>query len=182
MEHPTHEKLLSHLDGADDKALREHLEKCPQCASELEGWRRSVQRLQSSRLPEPETLSVFPGIMLKWAAAAAVIILAVGFGLGRFSGPNIPRMKQTIAAEVRQEVKEELKRQMVASFQAAEQRQEQDQKALLSALSRLQRAHEADYVSLRHDLETVAMVADRNLRHDQQQLNQITATILANNN
>lgn len=218
MQHPTYEQLLSHFEGsappAEDKELREHLHKCSQCASELAGWRRTVQKLQDAHLPEPETLPITPGAVLKWAAAAAIVILATGFVLGRVSAPSVSAIKKTVAAEVRQQVREELKQEMIASLgtsapggsdgfrrefrqaferflssdphrglalQATERRQAENQRALLALLTQIRQVHEADYLSLRRDLETVAVVADRNLRHDQQQLSQLTATMFAKN-
>jgi ABC-type oligopeptide transport system ATPase subunit len=52
---------------------------------------------------------------------------------------------------------------------------------LLSLLYQLKQEHEADYLSLRHDLETAASVADNDLQQNRQQLSQLAATLFAKN-
>ena len=225
MEHPTYEELLSYLEGAaptgGHKEIREHLEKCPECAAELAGWRRTIQKLQNADCPKPEARPAFPGVVLKWAAAAAVLILGIGFGLGRVFEPRAERLRQTITTQVTQQVRNELKadllaavaasnsattdafrqqfrrelvailnntvdqktfektRQVQDTFQAIEQRQDEKQRMLQALLNQVRQEHEADYLSLRRDLETAASVADNDLRQNQQRLSLLAATLLA---
>jgi hypothetical protein len=224
MEHPTYEQLLSNIEGAGpgrgDKKIREHLDNCPECAAELAGWQRTIKKLQNAEWSEPAR-PAFSGAVLKWAAAATILILAIGFGLGRASEPSAQRLKQTIVAQVTQQLRNELKADLLAAvstsnsgatdafrqqfrreliailnntvdksmsekkllvqetLQAAEQRQDEKQRMVLALLNQVRQEHEADYLSLRHDLETAASVADNDLRQNQQRLSQLAATLLA---
>ena len=224
MEHPTYEQLLAHLEGASSiksaKQVEEHLEHCPECAAEIAGWQRTIKKLETYEWPtavEPGAGS--SGTVLKWAAAAAVLMLTVGFGIGRLSQPSAARLKQAVAAEVRQQVRNELKtdllaavagrdpvgvddfqqqlrRELISSLNAMQtsslnpallqdiikplqQKQDENQRMLLSLLYQVRQQHEADYLSLRHDLETAASVADDDLQQNRQQLSQLAATLFA---
>jgi hypothetical protein len=199
MEHPTYEELLAHIEGTSSaaaaKILKEHLVKCSQCSAEVDGWRRTIQKLQSHEWPRPQVRRrAVSGLMLKWAAAAA-LIFGVGFGLGRFSEPGTVRLKQSIVAQVTQKVREELKADLLASvgqsnlgatdsFSQQFRRelaaaQEENQRTMLGLFNQLRQEHEADYFSLRHDLETAASVADNDLKQNQQQLYKLASTLVA---
>ena len=221
MEHPSYEELLAHLEdsdaaGAQDK-VKQHLDRCPQCAAELAGWRRTIQRLEHYDWPTKQDQRLaLAGRMAKWAAAA-VLVLGIGFGFGRLSGGALTQ--QAIAATVKQQVRDQLRselqaaldpvrgatdtfhaglrrelasatpalwpaietpgqvQQILASYQ---QRQDENQRLLLTLIARVRQQHEADYFSLRHDLETAAAVADDDLRENKQQLNHLAETLLAN--
>jgi hypothetical protein len=205
MEHPTYEELFMHLEGSSSpeaaKRLQEHLENCPQCAAELAGWQRSVKRLQGCEWPERRAANppAWGPRALKWAAAAA-LVLGLGFGLGRASGPSTAKLKDSIITEVRQQLRQEMRAGLSAAaaaaapvpgagfeqklrrefdlalaasanktanenrrlfqeaIQALRQKQDDHQRAVLQALARLEDQHAADYLSLRHDLETAASV------------------------
>jgi hypothetical protein len=224
MEHPTYEQLLSYIEASpagDDKKIREHLENCPECAAELAGWQRTIQKLQNTDWPKEEARPPFSGAVLKWAAAATILILGIGFGLGRASEPSAERLKQTIITQVTRQVRNDLKADLLAAvatsnsgitdafrqqfrrelvsilnntvdqrmseqklmvqetLRAAEQRQDEKQRMLVALLNQVRREHESDYLSLRHDLETAASVADNDLRQNQQRLSQLASTVLA---
>jgi len=157
--------------------------------------------------------------MFKWVAAAAVLMLGIGFGLGRLSGALA--LKPVVAAQVKQQFQAELKADLLATFaqaepagtssfghelrrelasamsssqnpgeqqqlmeqilQAVQQKQQENQRMLLALLYQVRQAHEADYLALRHDLETAASVADNDLEQNRQQLSQLAATLLAKN-
>ena len=200
MEHPTYEELFMHLEGSASreaaKRMQEHLDHCPECAAELAGWRRSVKRLEGCEWPERRgaTRSAWRPMALKWAAAAAVV-LGLGFGLGRASGPSPARLKDAIVTEVRQQLRQEMRAGLWAAsanqaasenrrlfqevIQALQQKQEDHHRAVLEALARLEEQHVADYLSLRHDLETAAAVADSDLEQKSRLLTRLTATVLA---
>jgi anti-sigma factor RsiW len=225
MEHPTYEELLAHLEGTSPvdsaKQVKQHLENCPECAAELAGWQRTIKKLEQQEWPNAQEVPVGfagAGTMLKWAAAAAVLMLGIGFGLGRLSEPSALRFKPAVAAQVKQQVQSELKAQLLAAFtpggtdsfglqlrrelisslsasqtstekeqlaqqilQAVQQKQDENQRMLLALLYQVRQEHEADYLALRHDLETAASVADSDLQQNRQQLSQLAATLIAKN-
>ncbi len=217
--------MLSHLEGTSPVEsagrLKEHLENCSECAAEVAGWQRTIQKLENYKWPRPEPVRpAFSGVMLKWAAAA-VFVLGIGFGIGRLSEPSAVRLKQAIATEVRDQIREELKADLLAALatsgsgptdffqqqlrrefadainstvnqtghgkqrlvqeiqQAVQQRQDENQRILVALLQQVREEHQADYISLRHDLETAAYVADNDLKQNRQRLSQLAATLLA---
>ena len=222
MEHPSYEELLVHLeqsgDGQAQDKIKQHLDHCPQCAAELAGWRRTIQRLEEYEWPtRRDQRLALAGRMVKWAAAA-VLVLGIGFGFGRLSSGGA-LTQQAIAASVKQQVRDQLKSELLAAlspprgvndaFHAQfrrelmvaaagqapgtetsgqvqqilagyQQRQDENQRLLLTLIARLRQQHEADYFSLRHDLETAVAFADDDLRENKQQLNLLAATLLAN--
>jgi hypothetical protein len=223
MEHPTNEELLAYLEGTDSKEatrrVSKHLKHCAQCATELAGWQRTIQMLGRRDLAQSEQFQpTFRGLVVNWAAAAAVI-LAIGFGLGRLSSTG--HIKRAIATELRQELRADFRADLLSavsngpqipsdSFQgrlrgelytvlselvrntqsqeqrhfdeglrAVQHRQDQERQRLLILLDELQQHHNADYLSLRHDLETAVSVADQDLKLNRQSLNQLAATLFA---
>jgi len=228
MEHPTYEELLAHLEGAGPiesvKKVEQHLENCPECSAEIAGWQRTIKKLKKYEVPSPQQVSVGfaeAGPMLKWAAAAAVFMLGIGFGLGRLAEPNALAVKQAMAAQVKQQVQTELKADLLAAFaerepaesssfgqqlrrelistfgtiqtpsdkrqlmqqlrQEVQQKQDENRRMLLAFLYQVRQQHEADYLAVRHDLETLASNADNDLQQNRQQLSQLAATLLAKN-
>jgi hypothetical protein len=90
-EHPTHEEWMSFLYREDTPAQRAaraaHLRVCPPCQAQVKLWRQSQQALDAWALPSPAPRQ--PGVsrpFLRWAAAA-VIVLGLGVGLGRLTSP-----------------------------------------------------------------------------------------------
>src|SRR5947207_14089864 len=116
MEHPTYEELLAHLEDAgageaQDKVKR-HLDNCPQCAAELAGWRRTIQRLEDYNWPTKQDQRLaLTRRMVKWAAAA-VLVLGIGFGVGRLSSGNA-LTQPALAATVKQQVRDQLKSELL---------------------------------------------------------------------
>ena len=75
------------------RELETHHAQCPACAAKVKEWRAGLTALDEWALPVPRATSpasrpvlreLFPA--LKWAAAAAVVLL-LGFGLGRRTSP-----------------------------------------------------------------------------------------------
>jgi negative regulator of sigma E activity len=62
--------------------LDAHLAACPTCTGQVQTWRSSMDALDDWPLPAKRHVRRQWLPILKWAAAAAVV-LAVGFGLGR---------------------------------------------------------------------------------------------------
>ena len=87
-------------------------------------------------------------------------------------------LQSTLTAQQISTDKQQLFQQILA---AVEQKQQENRRMLLSLLYQLKQEHEADYLSLRHDLETAASVADNDLQQNRQQLSQLAATLFAKN-
>src|SRR5207245_2944439 len=99
------------------------------------------KRLGNYEWPKPQQVRPeFPGVVLKWAAAAAILILGIGFGLGRLSEPSAAQLRQSIASEVKKQVQNELKTDLLAAFAAHDPAgtdgfQQQLRRELISTLS-----------------------------------------------
>jgi hypothetical protein len=87
-------------------------------------------------------------------AAAVVILVTVGFGAGRFSATNAAaeRVRKSIEPQIRQELRQEFAQMLREEMEKAES----------------QRV--ADYVALKKDLDTVAVMTDAELRRAHRQL------------
>lgn len=99
------------------RELEAHLDRCPTCAAQVEAWRGSARALDDWTLPATQPVrrpklppALFPSpwsfarsgrrpalTALKWAAAA-VLVLGLGFGLGRRSAPHTPEVAELKAA------------------------------------------------------------------------------------
>jgi hypothetical protein len=66
------------------RELDAHLAACPACAGQVQTWRSSMNTLEEWPLPARRHARSQWAPALKWAAAAA-IVLAIGFGIGRQS-------------------------------------------------------------------------------------------------
>jgi hypothetical protein len=207
MKHPNEQEWMSYLYGesnAPERAeLTKHLNHCADCAAmvsewqatrkSLDGWRLDL-RENNLRASRQRILRIQPA--LTWAAAAA-IVLAVGFGLGRMA--SAASGVEKARAELRQEFAQlrsqqaellraalnqasadtlaasgEQTRVLLADYAAAlELKLGNDQDAIYAALDKLDTQRLADYVALKKDLDTVAVLTDASLRRTQQELIQL---------
>jgi hypothetical protein len=199
MNHPNHEEWLPFLDGEASpeaaKRLSEHLTACPQCAAEMEGRRRSIQKLRRLAWPPPQHAErswLKPAV--KWGIAAA-LVLGTGFGLGRLSSPSVREIESDVSARVRGELRQELRADLLAAFaqdpqsakdgfrrqlaleirQASAMGRIEDRQAMAGFLNGLQQKQATDYLSLRKDLETLASTADDRLQQTRWQMVQMAA-------
>jgi len=198
MKHPSRETWMSYLydelSALERAEAAAHLADCPECQNHVAGWRATVSALDSWKLPHHrQRPALFFQHVVQWAAAAAVV-LSVGFGVGRLSAPaaDIEQIRATLEPSLRQQLQTEFAetvraelarasadtlntsrdetRQMLASFASqVELQRGQDWQTLRSALTALRQERLTD----RRDLETVAVLTGAGLRQTQQQLYQL---------
>ncbi len=185
MNHPEREKWVPYLYGEASPELRRelksHLEVCARCREELAGWQNSIRRLDAWKLrPQRKPSELFlPG--LKWAAAA-VLVLALGVGIGRVSAAksDVAQLRQELARMVRDEVsrsapatvataRSEATRLLADYAASLDTRREADFQVIRTALDRL----ELQNLSLKKELDTVAVNTDAGLEQTEQQLAQL---------
>jgi len=201
MNHPTSEEWMSYLynelTAVEHANLASHLAVCPDCQSKVSDWRAARSNLDAWRLP-PKHPAVGPSrSVVRWAAAAAVL-LGVGFGIGRLASTTVtaekvraeiePKMRQELRQEIGQRLREELDKvasatlaasseqakQLLAEYaKAIETKHAEDNQAIYAALDKLESQRVADLVSLKKELDTVAVLTDVGLRRTQQQLVQL---------
>lgn len=169
--HLTDEERLAYIEGRATKSTTQHLENCADCAAEIQSWRRSIERLENLEWPAPmPRRTTSPAPLLKWAIAAS-IVLCVGFGLGRFTGPNTAEIQSAVKAEVTRDLETKL-----AALQPKQQAKT-DLTPILAALAELRDQQSANYISLRKDLETLASTADARIQLATRRLAQLDTQI-----
>ncbi|MHC4194139.1 MAG: anti-sigma factor family protein [Planctomycetota bacterium] len=124
MNHPNHEEwmayLYAELDAKERARLREHLNHCSECRTDVTMWRAVMGELDKWELPQGRKgLSGVRwniGWAMRWAAAAVVLIFA-GYAVGRVTVAAPPDMEQiqlalktTLEPAIRQDVVAELNR------------------------------------------------------------------------
>ena len=168
MNHPKPEDCVQYLYGEIKpdlrRQLKDHLEGCAECREELQNWKRSLHQLDAWKLPRTNSrLDAFMPFM-KWAAAA-LIILGLGFGFGRLTArqADLEQVRARVESQIRREFAEMLRREIdksVATTLAQAQRQAEEVGATYYAL-------------LKKDLDTVAINTDVSLQQAQRELMQV---------
>jgi len=198
MSHPNSEQWMSYLydelDSAERASLSAHLQGCQDCKAKVSDWRATRKNLDTWRLaPVKRRRAAFAPPVFKWAAAAA-LCLCVGFGVGRLTSAtvSVEKLRAAIEPQLRQEVALMLRRELdqtaaatlrVSSEQtkalladyaaAAATKRAEDNSAVFTALNKLDAQRIADYLSLKKDVDTVAINTDAGLRSTQRELIQL---------
>jgi hypothetical protein len=197
MNHPERESWVPFLYGEVKPDLRQqlkaHLEVCAECRGEVERWQRSLARLDAWKLPRSRKPAELFVPILRWAAAA-LVVLGLGFGVGRISAAGSGaakdraalklQLKQELRQELAQLAREEVSRATPATLATArseanqllaayatnlEAQRDTDNQVIRTALERLQ----AQNISLKKELDTVALNTDAGLQQTEQQLAQL---------
>jgi hypothetical protein len=185
MKHPTQEQLIDFhcAEAAPEQAadIARHLAGCAECRVRVEAWRAVQRQLATWNLPEtsrtqaaPTRSSRFRSTM-RWAAAAAVLLLA-GFGAARLTTPTSHPDTEAWRARMARELREELRSELKQFSAGQETRQEQFQEALTRTLGELEARRMAEYVGLRRDVETVAVRAEDELLDTREGLARLAAS------
>jgi anti-sigma factor RsiW len=121
MNHPSQEEWVAHVYGelppARQETLEAHLGACPECRAQVEQWRATMAALTAWQVPAKRQSSRQWQAQLKWALAA-LVVLALGVGWGRLSGPKAPDTAR-LSAELLPTLQAELRKDLAAQLQAA---------------------------------------------------------------
>jgi hypothetical protein len=183
MKHPEREEWVPFIFGEADagrrRELEGHLDECAECRDEIESWQRSLGRLDSWELPAPAKRRRNFARLAKWAAAAAVV-LSIGFAIGRGTAAHVDAEKVRAAVEkdlrgqvaqiARDEAAKAASLAVTASSQKAETRRAADNRVIFAVLERLETQHTTDCLTLKKELDTLAINADAGLRQTEEQL------------
>jgi len=178
MNHPIDETWMSYLYGeleSTERAdLARHLRDCADCRAKLDAWQEARTDLDAWELPLKRARPMIAQPAFKWAAAA-VIMLSAGFIVGRLTSAavDVGKMRAAIEPQMRQEFRQELAQSLGEFAQALETKRIADGRAMYAAVEKLDSQRVADYVSLKRDLDTVAVLTDASLRNTEQQLVQL---------
>jgi hypothetical protein len=129
-----------------------------------------ISRLEKWNWPPPKRAQRrfrFASAFLKWAAVAVLAGAAFVIGRNSVSSPDVSVWRAEQAEATRQ--------QIAGMAQDIERARREDRQVWLDAISQVQSQHAADFLSLRHDLETVAATAEARLLRTQQSVMLIAA-------
>jgi hypothetical protein len=186
--------LYGELDRERQRTLATHLERCEPCSAQVEGWRFSMASLDQWPAPARREVRRAWEPMLKWAAAAAILLIA-GFALGRQTGASrsdLAALKSSVA-QLRTESAAARSNIVVASVSAANA----DTLRLLAEYSRVQdeqrtadrqsltlvlAAIDARVAKMRSDLETVAFNTETGFQVADENLTRVASLTLADKN
>jgi hypothetical protein len=206
MNHPNLEDwtpyVFDELDKPRRRELEDHLQHCAACRDEVAAWQRTVARLDAWKLPAPRARVIIAPVF-KWAAAAA-IILGIGFVAGRWSRPSAAEIAALARAEAQAVARSEMRggllmalapenpahadpfqRQLRQDVQTVLLRsngdafrtfQAEEHRATLALFKQSEQRQAAWYLSLRHDLETLAADADDRLQQNGREIVQLAST------
>jgi Skp family chaperone for outer membrane proteins len=206
MNHPTPEEWGMYLfDEASPELhekLQSHLSRCQDCAAEVQALQQTMGRLDAWKIEPALRRSRLATPIFK-LAIAALFVLGIGIGLGRFTVPSIDvdRLRSEIQASAQRDSARALDQtaaeynallaatetrmlnRMEAAMQAlgrdlidsVEDRRLEDRRAVQVAIEKLKQQRDVDYVSLRRDLETVASAADQQLQQARLKLIELAA-------
>jgi Putative zinc-finger len=191
MNHPKREAWVPYLFGEAKpearKELQQHLQSCPVCRAEIDSWKHSLDLLDAWQLPRAARPREAFSPVFRWAVAAAVVlVLGVGFTLGRLTpfGGDQAKLREMIEPQIRQELRAEfvqmLHQELAKTAATLEATGEQTKNWLaqyarsVDARIETERAERlADCLSLKKDVDTIAINADAGLRNTEQKLAQL---------
>jgi hypothetical protein len=181
--------LYNEIAPERKRELHAHLKQCNQCSKHMAGWRAGMSALDDWKLPavRPAIRSWQPTIALKWAAAA-VVMLSVGFTVGRqnsHASREVAELKNSIQqlASTVQSVRETAANQELAQSFADyarlndESRAEDRQKLALAL-----RDIDLRLLRLRGEIETVAVNTESGFEQTRDGLTQLATIATADRN
>ena len=202
MNHPERETWIPYLFGeANSKQQREleiHLLECGECREQLEQWRKSLHRLDEWRLPEEQLPArrFQPFAPLMKLAAAAAIVLCVGYAIGHASAkPDIAKLRAALEPALQKEMGQRMDEMLAAKLKAqtdlvmeaamkhadevgqvaaralADARNE-DRQTILAAFEKFDNQRATDLLSLKKQLDTLAVNTDLGFSETQQRFAQ----------
>jgi hypothetical protein len=174
--------LYEEVAPEQKRELQSHLAQCAACAEQVKGWRSGMTALDEWSLPALRRAPRRWQPMVKWAAAAAVV-LAVGFAVGRQSSTSATELAalKTSVAQLTETVERDRQLNTMNAATAAnaevlrllddyarldENGRAEDRKTMALALQNF----ESRLARLRAELETVAVNTQDSFQQTQEGL------------
>jgi len=173
MNHPKPEEwvpfIYGETTGTARRELSDHLDSCDQCREEIKGWQRSLKGLDAWKLPRARSRQTTVWMpMLSWAVGAAMILF-LGVVIGRATSPkvDVEKLRQAIAPRIAEDLRSQLAE--VAREEAARA----GALTLASGRQYTDQVAQQLYISVKKDIDTVALNTEAGLSHTAQQLYQL---------
>lgn len=168
MKHPQQEAWIEYLYGESAEPQRIeldlHLQKCAECRSRIDGWRKTLGNLDATTKPLGQPVSGPKPV--RWQlGAAAVILLLIGIAVGRFS-VSTDALRSEIVAELNQGMEDQLST-LANQIQTARL---EDREVTLQLLEEFELRRVAGESQMRRELETVAVNTQTRLQVSEHQL------------
>jgi hypothetical protein len=164
MKHPNRDEWVPFVFGEaapeTARSLNAHLASCAECRTQVDSWQRTLKRLDAWELPAPRRGGIFSRPLVAWAAAAA-IVLGIGFGLGRLAPASpdpkkMARLEAAIQATLTAQIEEQVRKNVAAELQRGlGQTQFVSANALASLEARINAARQADSAQLAREVATL---------------------------
>jgi negative regulator of sigma E activity len=173
------------------RELDQHLVECAACAEQVSAWRSGMSALDDWKLPAMRATRPWALPVVKWAAAAAVV-LCVGFVLGRQTSPASAELTELKASvtQLADTLKRQQGEQLTNTVTLATAAANAETVRLLSGYSQLQaeqrysdqqtigvtlRGFETRLNRLRTELETVALNTENGFEQTHDNLTRLAA-------
>jgi anti-sigma factor RsiW len=195
MKHPDATEWMAFLYGEvaleRKRELETHLAQCADCAAELKNWRSGIAALDEWKLPATRRMAHRALPVLKWAAAAA-LVLGAGFVFGRQTSPagaELAELKKSVT-QLAETVQRERAVNLTNSANIATAAANTETLRLLSEYSRVQaeqritdqqaaalalRDFETRLGRLRAELETVALNTENGFEQTHENLTRLAS-------
>jgi anti-sigma factor RsiW len=195
VKHPDATEWMAFLYGEvapeQKSELEAHLAGCADCAKAVAGWRSGMTALDDWKLPATRQNTQWASPVLKWAAAAA-LVLSMGVVIGRQTSPvnaELVELKATVA-QLAGVVQHERGLNLTNSVRVATAAANTETLRLLSEYSRLQaeqrttdqaaialaiRSFETRLGRLRTELETVALNTETGFEQTRENLTRLAS-------
>ena len=173
------------------RELETHLAECVPCTEQVSAWRSGMTALDDWKIPATRATTTWALPVLKWAAAAAVVLCA-GFVLGRQTSPASAALVElkTSVAQLADALKRHQGEQLTNTVTLATAAANAEAVRLLSIYSQLQaeqrysdqqaigttmRGFETRLSRLRTELETVALNTENGFEQTHDNLTRLAA-------
>lgn len=183
--------LYGELPNERQQELDRHVSECAACAEQVTVWRASMAALDEWKLPALNRPVTRRAAAFKWAAAAA-LVLALGFVAGRHLSPGaaeLTRLQESVA-QLRQSIQQERASVLSNAVASATVAASTESLRLLTEYSELQeRARSSDrralaltlqnletrVSQLRAELETVAVNTEDGFEQTHQNMSRLAS-------
>ena len=190
--HPSAEEWMGYLYNEiapeRKREMHAHLAQCGDCGKQLHQWRGGLSALDDWKMPalKPAQSRWQPVTILKWAAAAAVVLVA-GVAIGRQSSnasgevaalqASVTQLTQRIEDErtTASAAREQTLRLLAEYAKLDEARRSEDREAVEIALTEM----DSRLLKLRTELETVAVNTETGFRQTREGLTTLASYTVA---